>query len=262
MTPVKGGAVAGVQARLSSTRLPGKVLLDVAGKPLIQRVVERVRRAQWIDEVLVLTTLHPSDDPLVSRLEELGLPYRRGLLEDVLSRFTALVEEFEPDIVVRVCADSPLIEPDMIDLEIEALRREQADLIAFRGNEEGECEGTLGGVSVVSARALLAARNSQDPRDREHVGSFFYRLHREALRSATLTAPEAYRARGLRLCVDEEPDLELIRRVFEHFAPAEDFTTASAVRWLLENPAVRAINAGVEESRDNQALRRLNRRSA
>jgi spore coat polysaccharide biosynthesis protein SpsF len=255
-------AVAGVQARLSSTRLPGKVLLDVAGKPLIQRVVERVRRATRIDEVLVLTSLHPTDDPLASKLEELGIPYRRGLLEDVLSRFTALVEEFEPDVVVRVCADSPLIEPEIIDLEIDALRDEGADLIEFRGNEHGECEGTLGGVSVVSTRALMAARNSKDPRDLEHVGSFFYRLHKKALRCAALVVPEAYRARELRLCVDEEPDLELMRRVFAHFAPVEDFSTADAVQWLRENPDVGAINHGVEESRDNQALRRLDRRSA
>jgi len=254
--------VAGVQARLSSQRLPGKVLLDVAGKPLIQRVVERVRRAARVDEVVVLTSLHPGDDPLVDRLETLGIAYRRGLLEDVLGRFLALVEEFEPDVVVRVCADSPLIEPAMIDRQIDALRAQRADLIRLRGNEKGECEGTLGGATVVSARALLAAQNSTDARDREHVGSFFYRQDRSALRSADLEAPAAYRVPGLRLCVDEQPDLELVRRVYEHFAPDDEFTTAGALAWLAEHPEVRALNAAVQESPDNQALRRSDRKSA
>jgi len=261
MSRGKRFAVAGVQARLSSQRLPGKVLLDVAGRPLIQRVVERVRLAERVDEVVVLTSTEPSDDPLVERLEELGIAYRRGSLQDVLSRFVDLVGEFEPDLVVRVCADSPLIEPALIDRKIEAVRAQRADLVRLQGNELGECEGTLGGVTVVSARALMAAQNSADPRDLEHVGSFFYRKHRAALRTASLPAPEVYRVPGLRLCVDEAPDLALIRRVFEHFTQ-EDFTTASAIGWLRTQPELLALNAAVRESRDNQDLRSLDRRSA
>ena len=150
----------------------------------------------------------------------------------------------------------------MIDRKIEALRAQRADLVRLQGNEQGECEGTLGGATVVSVRALRAAQNSRDPRDREHVGSFFYRQHQKALRTADLEAPVAYRLPGLRLSVDEEPDLELVRRVYEHFAPDDEFTTASALAWLVEHPEVRALNAAVQESSDNQALRRIDRRPA
>lgn len=250
--------VAGVQARLSSRRLPGKVLCDVAGMPLIQRVVERARAVRLVDEVFVLTSDDPSDDPLVERLEELAIPFRRGPLEDVLERFMALVHETAPEHVVRVCADSPLLEPAFVDRQIEALRRSGADLVAVRGNEAGECEGTLGGASAMSAAALLRARMSRDPRDREHVGSFFFRVHHDRFERVSVHADDVYRVPGLRLCVDEAADLDLVRRVHEHFGE-RDFTTADAIRFLLDHPEVRALNAGVVESGDNRDLRRLSR---
>jgi len=176
------------------------------------------------------------------------------------------LKEFEPGVVVRVCADSPLVEPEMIDREVEALRSQGKQRVRLVGNEEGECEGTLGGASIFSAAALLEAfqatkarATASARRDREHVGSFYFR---EAdLSEAEVEAPGVYRVPGLRLCVDEAPDLELIRRVFEHFGD-DDFTTAAAIRWLLANPDVRALNAAVEESDDNRDLRRIDRRSA
>ena len=120
--------VCGVQARLGSTRLPAKVLADLAGAPLIMRVVERARRARRVDETFVLTSDDPSDDPLAEALEARGVPLRRGPLLDVYARYAALVDELGPDCVVRVTGDAPLVEPSFIDLQLDALAAHDGDL--------------------------------------------------------------------------------------------------------------------------------------
>ena len=100
-------SVIGIQARMSSTRLPGKSLADLAGEPVIMRVVERARAARRVDEVVVLTSTDPSDDPLVEVLEARAVPVRRGPLDDVYARYLALVEEMEPDDAADVLGDLP-----------------------------------------------------------------------------------------------------------------------------------------------------------
>ncbi len=249
------GVVAGVQARTSSSRLPGKVLADVAGAPLIQRVVERVRAATLVDQVVVLTSVDPSDDALVRELDRRGIPYRRGPLDDVLARFVALVEELSPRWLVRVTGDCPLVEPSFVDLQLDALSAFEADFVQVAGNQ-GAVTGTLGGQAALAARALLRTLDSDDRRDREHVGSFFFRRHRAEFRHVEVQVDPVYHRPGLRLCVDEPADLELVRRVYEHFGD-EPFTTADALRWLDAHPHVRALNAAVVESTDNLALRRM-----
>ena len=107
-------AVAGIQARTGSSRLPGKVLADVAGAPLILRVVERVREARLVDRVLVLTSSEPVDDELCALCERADVPFQRGPLVDVLARYGALLAEFEPDQVVHVTGDCPLVDPAFI----------------------------------------------------------------------------------------------------------------------------------------------------
>jgi len=108
---MRTGVIAGVQARTSSSRLPRKVLADVAGKPLILRVVERARASLRVDDVVVLTSTDPSDDELVLLLEREGVPVRRGPLDDVLARYEALLKEHHPRYVVRITGDSPLMTP-------------------------------------------------------------------------------------------------------------------------------------------------------
>lgn len=244
--------VAGVQARLSSTRLPGKVLADVAGKPLIQRVVERTRAARLVDEVIVLTSEEPSDDPLAQAMDELGIPCRRGSLPDVLSRYGALLQDYGPEYVVRVTGDCPLVESSFIDAQLEALIAFDAD---FTWIAPGGIEGTLCGQGALSARALERALSSTDPRDREHVGGFFFQRERASFRHVELLVDPLYRRAGLRLAVDEPADLELVRAVFAALdRPDERFSLADAIRWLDRHPKVRAGNAEVVESSANREV--------
>lgn len=108
-----------LQGRLSSTRLPGKVLKDLHGKPMIVRQIERIQQSSKVDKLVVATSLDPSDDKLVIALTELGVDVRRGPLDDVVERFRIVIDEFQPETVVRLTADCPLTDPDVIDFVIE-----------------------------------------------------------------------------------------------------------------------------------------------
>ena len=242
-------AVAGIQARMSSSRLPGKSLADVAGVPLIQRVVDRVRAARRLDEVLVVTSVEASDDPLAEYCEGQGIPVRRGPLEDVYARYELLADEFEPRYLARITGDCPLVDPQHIDRQLDTLEEEDADLAPVPGAEH-----VFPGQGVMSLRAFRAAGSSTDPRDREHVGSFYFVGEGASLRRVNLRVdPElANGAQGVRLAVDEQPDLEFVRHVFERFdglAPLSE-----VLGWLRQDPWPSSLNADVRDSRDNREL--------
>jgi spore coat polysaccharide biosynthesis protein SpsF len=255
------GCVAAIQARMGSTRLPGKMLADVCGKPLVQRVYERTRAAALVDEVVVLTSTAPADDVLCERLAALQIPFRRGPEQDVLARYLALVDELEPRFVVRVTGDCPLLDPGFVDLQLGALRAFDADRVHVAGNADGAIEGTLGGQSAYSARALRFAAASADPRDREHVGAFFFTLHAAAFKTVEIEVDPVFERPGLRLQVDEAADLAFVRTLWAAADTRGDgrFPLARALQWLDAHPEARAANAHVVESADNRALRALAR---
>jgi len=254
--------IAAIQARMGSTRLPGKVLADLGGKPMIQRIVERVAAATLVDEVYVLTSVARTDDVLVERLGELGIACRRGPVDDVLTRYLDLVQELQPSHVVRVTGDCPFVDPDFIDLQLGALRAFDADLVRVATRAPGALDGTLGGQGAFSARALRLAQASDDPRDREHVGSFFFVRHASELVQVELEVDALYERPGLRLSVDQPEDLEFARRIWAAVDLEGDglFPLARVLRWLETHPELRGINGHVRESADNQALRALSQR--
>ena len=247
-------AVAGIQARMGSTRLPGKSLADLAGKPLIHRVWDRARLAARVGEVCVLTSVEPEDDPLAAYCDEAGIPVRRGPLDDVMERYAALLREFRTRYLVRVTGDCPFVSPEYIDLQLEGLERFDGDTTLPRG---GASCAPLAGQGALSARALWSALESDDPRDREHVGAFWFAKHRAKLRTVEVAVDELFMEPELRLSVDEPADLELARAIFEHFAPGYDSRVplAEVIRWLREHPEVRALNERVAESGDNRSAR-------
>ena len=107
--------IAIIQARMKSSRLPDKVMLDIAGKPMLQRVIERTARAKLVDQVVVATTSGADEDPIAQLCEGLGVPCFRGSLQDVLDRYYRCASLYSPDIVVRITADCPVIDPGLID---------------------------------------------------------------------------------------------------------------------------------------------------
>ncbi|MDP3299887.1 MAG: glycosyltransferase family protein, partial [Phenylobacterium sp.] len=179
-----------LQARLSSTRLPGKVLLPLAGAPMLLRQIERVRRARRVDQIVVATSLEPSDDPLVDVLKEAGLAVHRGPLADVLARFVGALDVWPADHVVRLTGDCPLIDPEVIDATIALHLGEGADYTHNRYDPSGYPKGQ--DVEVISAAALRrTAAQDRSPEAREHVTW------------AVRNAPDLYRVARLDPQVDE-----------------------------------------------------------
>jgi spore coat polysaccharide biosynthesis protein SpsF len=210
--------VAGIQARMGSSRLPGKSLAPLAGVPLIGWAVSRVGRARWIDEVWVLTTDGREDDALVDLVARDFASARilRGSAADVRSRYAALLERTGATDLVRVTADCPLVDPALLDRLIELHRARETDyanILAQSRHQLAYPNGLNGEVVSAAAFARMTELGDAD-RHREHV-TIAIDEHPEAFRTASLSPPPALSRPQVKLSVDTEADLERVRRVVE-----------------------------------------------
>lgn len=216
-----------LQARMSSSRLPGKVLAPVLGAPMIARQLERLRRAQRLDRIVVATSVDPSDDPLAAWCEGQGQPVFRGSLDDVLDRFHgALARTPEARTVVRLTADCPLADPVVIDAVIAHHLATRAD---YTSNTPAVRTYPHGLDAEVMRREVLEAAwaEGRDPYEREHVTPFIYRRPERFRIESISRAPSLAH---LRWTVDVPSDLEFVREVYGKLYPAKpDFTSEDVV---------------------------------
>ena len=168
--------VAIIQARMNSSRLPGKVLQDIAGQPMLMRVLERARRAKTVDDVIVATTTDPSDDPIEAVCRERGYLIYRGSMFDVLDRYYGAARLAQADVIVRVTADCPVIDPAVIDQVVEAFHTQNADFACNRLPPPWKRTWPIGLDTEVCSFAGLerAWKEAVLPYEREHVMPFFY----------------------------------------------------------------------------------------
>lgn len=236
-----GRTIVIAQARMSSTRLPGKTLAEFGGRPMIDVVVRRARRAALADEVVVATTDDTSDDVLAAHLQAQGVPFVRGSLDDVLSRYELAARTFDAETVVRITCDCPFIDPAVIDDVIAAFRR--APEVDYCGNTLRRTY-PLGLDTEVFSRAALerAAAESSAPAEREHVTPYLYQ-HPELFRLRNVEAPQRATWPDLRLTVDEPADLALMREILGHVGA--DATLDEVLGVVRERPEMAAMNAGV-----------------
>jgi spore coat polysaccharide biosynthesis protein SpsF len=235
--------VAITQARIGSTRLPGKVLAPILGKPLLWWHLTRLQRAREIDRVVVATTDEPEADQIVAIAASVGAAVWRGPLDDVLRRYAGAAEAFGASTIVRVTSDCPLIDPDLVDRLI----------VAYEGRPEGVDYMSLdvarlprGLDAEIFARARLddADREAIDPAEREHVTAFLYR--RPQRFGIAAVAPDAPLRPGMRLCVDTAADLDLVTRIVTTLAPRWPTFTWHDIAALLDaHPDWWNINAAV-----------------
>jgi spore coat polysaccharide biosynthesis protein SpsF (cytidylyltransferase family) len=232
-----------IQARMSSSRLPGKSVAPLAGTPLLAWVAARAARAELVDVVAVATSDDPGDDPIADIADRLGVRCVRGSLSDVLDRYRLAVEVLAPDVVVRLAADCPLVDPAIVDLGVRTLTSEHADYVST--NLAGEFPHGLD-VEVARADALLtAAAEAVDPAEREHVMPFLYR-QRDRFRCVAVPAPEWARHPELRLTVDQPEDLDVVQVIVARLGGGPlDVRAEDAVRVLLDDAELRARNQDV-----------------
>ena len=233
-----------LQARVSSSRLPGKVLLPILGQPMLALQIERLRRCGKIDHLVVATSDCPSDDPLAALCADLGLPVYRGALEDVLSRFAGAAKPYVPDIVVRLTGDCPLADPPLID---EIIRHFLTGDFDYLSNCAPATYPDGLDVEVFSYRALLkASAEAVLPSHREHVTPFI-RKQSELFRIGNHTA-DIDRSH-MRWTVDEPEDFEFVKAVYERLYPHKpDFGTADILALLQSCPELQNANAHFERN--------------
>ncbi len=208
--------VAIIQARMGSTRLPGKVMMPLQGQSILTYLVERISRARTLDGVLVATTDHPRDNIIVSECENRGIPVFRGDEFDVLGRYVQAARISRADIIVRVTADNPVTDPDSIDRAVEAIASNGADYAI----ENDLPVGTTG--EALTHKALMFIDDiARIPRWREHV-TLYAKEHPGTLNCAFLQPRPECKRPDLSFTVDERPDYEYIRILAGHL-PTSDF---------------------------------------
>lgn len=236
--------VAIIQARVGSTRLPGKVMLELAGEPMLARMVERVARAQTLDDVIVATTDQPGDRAIVDLCAERGWPCFRGSEEDVLDRYYQAAVAFQADVVVRVTSDCPLIEPQVVDRVVREFLDRQPGL-DYAANTLPPRTFPRGlDTEVMRFDALERAwREDQDPVWREHVTLYIYRNpERFCLYGVTNEVDYS----SMRWTVDISEDLAFVRRIYDHFGH-DGFSWHEVLAVLDQHPEWLEINRRVQQ---------------
>ncbi len=236
--------IAIVQARMSSSRLPGKVLQDIAGKPMLAWVVDRAARARRVDGVLVATTTDPADDPIEAFCRQRGYACFRGSQFDVLDRYYQAARSVSADVVVRLTADCPLMDPTLIDAVLEAFSRESADFAANRLPPPWHRTFPIGlDIEVCSFAALQRAwQEAAQPYEREHVMPYLYDEPGRFKVYVLDTQPDYG---SLRWTVDTPADLEFLRAVVAHLEGRDDFSWLDVLAVVRQHPELAEINAGV-----------------
>lgn len=238
--------VASIEARMGASRLPGKVMCDVGEMPMLGFIVNRLSRAKSLHSVVVATTVNPADDPIVRWAESAGVACFRGSEDDVLQRVVDAQRSQKSDIVVELCGDCPLIDPDLIDLAVDTYRNSRCDVVSS-ARQISYPQGTE--VQVFGLDLLADVADSvADPAVREHVSLFFYE-NPERYRILDLDAPLALHRPHYRLQVDYPEDLALVREIADRFTSSHgtSFGLRDIVELLDREPALVQINRHCEE---------------
>jgi spore coat polysaccharide biosynthesis protein SpsF len=233
-----------LQARVSSTRLPGKVLKPLLGEPMLIRQIERVRRCRLIDKLVVATSVDSSDDALIEVLSQTGIACFRGSLDDVLERFYQAAKPSQPEHVVRLTGDCPLADPVLIDEAINAHLSCGVDYTSTALNPSYP-DGL--DVEVIRFAALERTwREAGLPSEREHVTPYIYH-HPELFRLKSVEQAENMSC--LRWTVDEPADFVFVERVYAELYPINPAFAMNDVLALLEKqPELLGINARFERN--------------
>ncbi|NQU24678.1 MAG: glycosyltransferase family protein [Candidatus Nealsonbacteria bacterium] len=234
-----------IQARMASTRLPGKVLADIAGRSMLARVCDRVRQAETVDRIVVATGDGPSDAPVVECCRQMAVACFRGSEADVLDRFDRAAKEFRSEVVVRITADCPLIDPAVVDEVVRAFLREREGPTGcdYASNTLRRTWPRGLDTEVMTADALADAnRLATEPHERTHVTPYIYQ-HPERFRLLPVTGREDYSDR--RWTVDEPEDLDLIRAVYERLGGQTAPGWKDVRRVLADEPALARLNRHV-----------------
>ncbi|MED1438564.1 glycosyltransferase family protein [Aeribacillus composti] len=236
-----------IQARMGSTRLPGKILKKVLDKTLLEYQIERVKRAKSIDEIIIATTTKESDDQIVQLCQQLSIPYYRGSEEDVLSRYFEAATQFNADVIVRLTSDCPIIDPNVID-KVVTHYLENKDRYDYVSNTLTRTYPRGLDTEVMSYKALKRAyEEAKESAYREHVTAYIYH-HPDQFRFFSVSNVKDESKH--RWTVDTEEDFHLIKNILEMLYPTKPlFTFEDVIQILRSKPEWVQINAHIEQKK-------------
>ena len=228
-----------IQARMNSSRLPGKVILPFAGSSIIECIHERVKRSKRVNDVLVGTSIESSDNSLVKLLEEKNINYFRGSLDNVLNRFASISKEYNPDFLVRITGDCPLIDQDIIDICVE-------NCVAGKYDYFRLLEPYPDGLDVdifKSSAITIANEKAKKISEREHIGQYFLNNPNDFLLGG-INLFET-RHQEIRITLDEEEDYKLLKELEKNLDDIQSIKYEKLLSYILDNKSLLLINKNI-----------------
>ena len=234
-----------IEARMTSSRLPGKVLLPITGMPALEMLISRLSRSRFLDAICVATTSNSSDDSLVALAQKLRVEYFRGSESDVLGRVLGAAHQSRADIIVEITGDCPFVDPELVDRGIEEFVTHDVD---YASNTIEPTYPNGFDVQVFPTSVLAdVSRMTDDPIDRTHVSYYIY-MHPEKYRCHNWKAPPESYGPELRVTLDEQDDYEALNAIAQALQKSgPGFTAHSVVQFLRQNPDVVAINKHIRQ---------------
>lgn len=236
-----------IQARVGSSRLPGKVILEIEGKPLIWHVVERVRRTKKVEQIILATTIKKEDKKIVEIAKDMKVQSFAGSEKDVLDRYYQAAKKYGAKIIVRVTGDCPLVDPEIIDKTIEYFLKNNFDYVSTAHALGKKISSTYPDgldTEVFSLKSLEKAwKEAKLPSEREHVTPYIWK-NSKIFKCKSLQNDKDLS--NLRWTVDEEKDLDFVRAVYKRlYQRGKIFLTKDILNLLEKEPELMEINKSI-----------------
>lgn len=235
--------IAIIQARMSSTRLPGKILKKINGNVILDYVIDRLRFCKRLDNIVLATTTSKKDDILEQYSVKKSIDYFRGSEEDVLSRYYYAVKKFKADIIVRITSDCPLIDPEIVD---EVIKKHIEGSSDYTANIIKRTFPRGLDVEVFNFDVLEADfKNANKKHQREHVTPYI-KEHPEKFKLKNIEAKGRIKRPDIRIAVDTVEDFKLIKKIIQYFNNL-NFKTEEIIDFLDRNPDILEINKNIKQ---------------
>ncbi|MBN1824457.1 MAG: glycosyltransferase family protein [Endomicrobiales bacterium] len=233
-----------IQARMGASRLPGKVLMDMVGKTVLERVIERVKLSKMVNEVVVATTVNEKDRKIIALCGKIGVPCFPGSEDDVLDRFYQAAKSYGPDHIVRITSDCPLMDSHIID---DVVRLHLAEKSDYTSNTLEETYPDGEDVEIFTFNALEKAwREAKLQSEREHVTPYIWK--NSSVFKLSVKKNEINLS-GKRWTLDEERDYAFIKRIYEELYPGNpNFGIKEIAEYIKNNKNVESINSEIKRN--------------
>lgn len=250
--------IAIIQARMGSSRLPGKVLLQINEKPILYYVLKQTKSSKYVDDVIIATSTNTDDDPIIKFCKENNIKYFRGSEENVLDRYYQCAKKFKCNPIIRISADSPLIDPNVIDRVLKKFMNNSFDYVSNNIEKtkhvwkESTCNFPVGTViEVVTFNALkLAWTKAKQPFEREHVFPFI-QSHPEMFNISNIKLRK--NLSNIKITVDKINDLQFVREIYKRTSDKKKAVTINDLEKIISNePSLLKINENIDFDDENK----------